>query len=265
MQDRREGKITSDEFIESHYERRGSPYEAILCDSPSLEKQFAQLRYKVFCEEHPEYQQEHNIDQTETDEFDGQSVQVLLLFRPLQMVIGGVRVIIPDPEKTGMGLPCLIHPDSPFKDSRPFDIVRTGEISRFMISRERFKLVREYCSGMPDLEIEKYPTPVMYLIKQLYDIGLFYNLNGYCALLEPALIRIVNSVGIKFEKHGDPVDWHGKRHAVHANIDEQLELLKNDNTKARNFFTQDTDLFKIPDKIYPTTLIYEARSNGRIN
>ncbi len=263
MQDRREGMMTSEEFLESHYERRGSPYEVILCDSPMLDKQFSQLRYKVFCEEHPEYQQEYNIDQTETDEFDQQSLRVLLIFRPLQMIIGGMRVIVPDANKNGMGLPCLIHPESPFQISTPFQTESTGEISRFMISRERFKLVRDYYLKVSNSTLEEYPTPIMYLIKQLFDIGVLYNLNGYCAMLEPALIRIVNSVGINFKQYGTPVDCHGKRHVVYVNRDEQLELLRHNNLKARNFFIHDSDISKISDQSYPTLSLYEKKGHNQ--
>ena len=49
-------------------------------DSPALDRQFFQLRYKVFCEERPEFSLDHNIEQIETDEFDGRSVKMLLIF-----------------------------------------------------------------------------------------------------------------------------------------------------------------------------------------
>lgn len=237
MQDRREGKITSDEFIESHYERRGSPYEAILCDSPMLDRQFAQLRYKVFCEEHPEYQQEHNIDQTETDEFDDRSVKLLLVFRPLQMIVGGTRIILPDHSLEHFGLPCIQHPDSFFHTHTPFDVNHSAEISRFMISRLRLKVAKEYLDNVVPKEIQtQFPNPILSLFRGLYQLAKTNNIDDYCAMLEPSLVRIVNASGVNVDVFGDPVDCHGKRQTVVINLIRLLDHMVQTNIKNANLF-----------------------------
>lgn len=245
-QDRREGKITSEDFLDNHYERRGSPYEVILCDSPVLEKQFAQLRYKVFCEEHPEYAQTYNIDQTETDEYDGRSIKMLLVFRPLQMVVGGARVILPDKTMPFVGLPCIQHPDSYFHADMPFNIHYAAEISRFMLSKLRLKVVREFLNASFDKdELTKFASPILYLIKGLYQIAQVNNIHNYCAMLEPSLIRIIKSAGVCVYEYGDHVECHGKRQPIVIDLISLLSYMSNVNMKNANFLDDESRQFFI--------------------
>ncbi len=264
-QDRRDSDVHVDGFLRNNFDRRDSPFETILCESDSLDKQFSQLRYKVFCEEHPEYNQSYNIDQTETDEFDSRSISVLLLFKPLQMIIGGMRVIVPDANKEGVGLPCLIHPDSPFRLNPPFDPIRTGEISRFMVSRERVKIIRDYAKNNLGLDLDKYPSFVMFLSKRLCDISKLYGLDGYCAMLSPGLLRIINSSGIRFSLYGEPVEWHGQRQTVYLNVQEQLTLLQTENIKIRNFLIDNYNSLVLSGQSCASALFHEIKLRDGIS
>jgi N-acyl amino acid synthase of PEP-CTERM/exosortase system len=229
---------------EQHYERRGSPYEVIVSDSPALDRQFFQLRYKVFCEEHPEFSLDHNIERIETDEFDRRSVKILLIFRPLQMVIGGARVIMPDHRLPHYGLPCIQHPDSYFNADLPFDIKHFAEISRFMLSRSRIKIAKKYLGEiMSDAEIMRYPNPVLYLLKAFYSLAKMNDIHDYGAMVEPALIRMIQSIGVDLDIYSDILEYHGKRQVIVINSSELSDRVTISNEKNIHFIVSDDEYF----------------------
>lgn len=215
MDDRRLNKNLCEEYLNDHYERRGGLYEVIICDGPALELQFAQLRYKVFCEEHPEFNQTYNINQTETDEYDDHSINLLLVFKPLQMIVGGVRVIFPDHDKIAHGLACIKHPQSFFHKEFPVDIYHTAEISRLMLSRLRLKIVRQYLAQLdPVFDETNHPNATLCLFRGLYQLAKMSDLTTYCAMLELPLIRISRAAGVPIELYGEPIEHHGKRQPI---------------------------------------------------
>jgi len=170
--DRRANTLSQTQFLLENYERRGEVYETVICDSPTLDRIFAHLRYKVLCEEHPEFCQDHNVDLTETDAYDNRSVKFLLIFKPLQMVVGGARIIMPDHNTDFHGLPCIEHEQSYFHTHLPFDINQSAEISRFILSRHRLKVARDYMKNyQPDFQDQLFPSPIEYLIWILFMIA----------------------------------------------------------------------------------------------
>ena len=102
ISDRRKQK--NHRFTCEHYERRNYPYELVHVDTPYLFNIFAKLRHQVYIEEERIPPAEistikSTISNLEIDEHDEHSDHYLLIFRPLDLYIGGIRLILPDRTK----------------------------------------------------------------------------------------------------------------------------------------------------------------------
>lgn len=122
---------------------RAQPNVERILVSDAMFSKVAQMRYRVYCEEMGFLEKDKYPTHQETDEYDGQSIHVVV--RVGNRLVGYARVIIPN----GEGLPIFKHFSLP-NEHQSDD---SCEISRFMISqvhrhktetrREIFRLLAE--------------------------------------------------------------------------------------------------------------------------
>lgn len=238
----RRNKVQTD-YTQTRYERRNDGYTVIPANTPELVNIFYQLRYIVYNQERPELKHNAQVDLAEKDEFDDNARHFLLLYKPLHMVVGGARLIIPDKDKENFGLQTLGFENSPFKDGSPWPMDKMGEISRFLISKERMTVVRKY--QIQAQQSSDHAVPYLHLLGHLSQACHQNALDGMFFLTTPSLLKMLNRFDFPLKKWKDPIEYHGLRQATYVVLDEALEELQQRNTKVYNFFKD----FLAPEKL----------------
>ena len=171
------------------------------------------LRYQVYCRENPFERAADHPDGLERDEFDGHAVQSLLRRRSDHAIIGAVRLILPEIEHGAGGLPFLrlCRPLVPFLDMM-LPVQSLAEVSRFCISRE----LRHRAGGGADATLARYAT--LGLIRSLVEASIDNGVSHWCLVVEPALLRFLAILGLKFHAVGPLVEHHGRRQPCHADL-----------------------------------------------
>lgn len=194
------------------------------------------LRYEVYCEETGFLPKEEHPDGLERDAFDAHSVQSVLFYRPLDLPAGTVRVVRPVLEAEGSGLPARIA--APELDRLPEKILpkgATGEISRFSIHagfRKRqndglYATIHDPRSGGGDPR-RILPHMTLGLMTSIFEISLETNLTHLCAIIDPALLRMLRMLGLHFEAVGPLVEFHGPRQPVFASVKQLIDGVERD-------------------------------------
>src|SRR4029079_15115534 len=110
-------------------------FETVIADSPERVRMAQQLRHQVYCIENPlEHENEQGI---ETDIFDAHAAHSLLLYRPSEMPVGTVRLILPVADEVGHGFPIesVLDADAS-REFRKLPLHSAADVSRFSISRQ---------------------------------------------------------------------------------------------------------------------------------
>jgi N-acyl amino acid synthase of PEP-CTERM/exosortase system len=214
-----------------HYRRY---FEVLSADTPALRAEAHRLRYLVYCLEHQFERKEDFPEHLEQDEYDGHSIQALLRHRPTRQFMGTIRVILPAPGKEGWGLPAariLAEQDLDLFSVLPRG--RTAEISRFAVAKtfrrrltdDRYPDERE--EDRRDVAIQRRIAPVITLglIMGALKIGLENGMTHACAVVEPALLRLLSRNGMEMTPIGRPVEYHGLRQPCFISGKEFVESL----------------------------------------
>lgn len=194
------------------------------------------LRYEVYCEETGFLPKEEHPDGLERDEFDTHSTQSVLFYRPLDLPAGTVRVVCPVADAPGCALPARLA--APALDMLPERILpreRTGEISRFSIHagfRKRqndglYASVHDPRKGGGDPR-RILPHMTLGLMTSILEIALEARLTHLCAIIDPALLRMLRMLGLHFEAVGPLVEFHGPRQPVFASVRQLVDGVERD-------------------------------------
>ena len=213
--------------------------------TPDDINQAYRLRYQVYCEETGFLPKEEHPDGLESDACDAHSVQSVLYYRPLGLPAGTVRVVRPNPDAEGCGLPARIA--APGLDLLPEKILpcaRTGEISRFSIHagfRKRqsdglYAAVHDPRQGGGDPR-RILPHMTLGLMTSIFEISLETDLTHLCAIIDPALLRMLRMLGLRFEAVGPLVEFHGPRQPVFAPVRQLIEGVKRDFPEVHDVIT----------------------------
>ncbi len=237
--DRRKEK--NDSFIKGHYERRNDPYALIHVDSPHLFHIFGRLRHQVYIEEGRIPRKEistikSSISNIEVDEHDEHSEHYLLVFRPLDLYVGGIRLIFPDPTKEFGGIRPLQLSKKLLMAIGEENINKTFEISRLLISKNRFKLVKNVLLDMGYEENEAHPSPILHLLKPVLLAYLSDGLRYGSLISKKGLLKIINSFGITPITIEEKIQYNGIVYPSFIDIEQQINKLKTRNPKILDFF-----------------------------
>lgn len=191
------------------------------------------LRYEVYVEETGFLPAEENPGGLERDRFDPRSGQSLMIHRLTGEAIGTVRVIPPISDMPGCDLPARIAAQS--LDTLPENMLprgSTGEISRFSIAKHfRRRQSDALYPGVYDIGAATedprrvIPHIALGLMTGIFDQVLKFDLTHLCAIIDPALLRLLRRLGIEFHPIGGPVEFHGMRQPVIARCSDLVEQL----------------------------------------
>lgn len=191
------------------------------------------LRYQVYCEETGYLCKEDNPDGLEIDEHDSHSIQSVLYYRPLNLAAGTVRVVLPVKDVPYCNQPARMA--APALDQLPDRILpkkSTGEISRFAIhSSFRKRQDDGLYASVYDVRLGNDPRRVLPhmtlgLMTSIFEITLEAKLTHLCAIIDPALLRLLRMLGLRFEAVGPLVEFHGPRQPVFASCKQLIDGVK---------------------------------------
>lgn len=188
------------------------------------------LRYQVYCIENPFEDPADNPDGRERDAYDARSDHCLLLHLPSHTWAGAVRLILPDPAapERSFALQQVCF-DPMVRNPERFPVMQMGEISRLCISKYFRKRQGDRlfpASNEPgDRRDERrvIPNMTLGLFEGLVRMSLNRDIWYLCAVMEPALLRLLARLGMHFETIGPLVDYHGHRQPCFLKLDDFLE------------------------------------------
>jgi N-acyl amino acid synthase of PEP-CTERM/exosortase system len=211
-----------------------SMFEALPATTPELLRQVYGLRYQVYCLETGFEDPAASPDGLETDEYDNHSLHGLLLHRRSRMPAGTIRVVLPELGRHSGRLPIRkVCRDPRLRDPGFLPERSTAELSRFAISKAfRQRLGDElYGSVHQDNKLRDsriIPHISLGLMAVALQMTQGHGIEYICAVMEPALLRLLGRLGIRFTPIGPLVDYHGKRQPCFAEIDTLLSTIERD-------------------------------------
>ena len=212
----------------------GRYFRVVQADTPELRRVCYRLRYDVYCVEHKFLDASHYPDQLEVDEFDDRSLHALLQHQPSGDFMGTVRLIMPLPAADRLDMPFaeLCHdPRLPAGEILPF--ASTAEVSRFAISKSFRRRATD--GTYPDEHADSRDVAndrrlgvslSMGLIVAITQMGIAANITHLCAVMDPALLRLLHAMGIEFRPLGPRVNYHGWRQPCFAEGIQLLDQLR---------------------------------------
>ncbi len=221
-------------------------YLVLAADRAERRRAAHRLRYQVYCLENPFEDQSQHPDGLEQDEFDDQSVQSLLQRRSDGAAIGTVRLILPDPTNLRGGLPFhrLCRPLVPLIDLL-LPVNSMAEVSRFCISKELRR--QKAGSGPSQATLSRYAT--LGLIRSLVEASIENEITHWCMVVEPALLRFLATLGLKFYPLGPVVEHHGLRQPCHADLAMLLQGVRERRREVWEVITDDGRLMPAPSAV----------------
>jgi N-acyl amino acid synthase of PEP-CTERM/exosortase system len=211
-------------------------FEIVPANSPPLREAAHRLRYQVYCVEHG-FEEAHGRDGLEIDRYDAHSVHSLLIHRASGLVAGTVRLILPVRGNGVSSLPigslCL---DSRLRDPAVFPSDRTAEISRFAVAKAFRRAVREEVSdaqgsGRRALSFQlsmAMPYITLGLMKAVGHMAAQSGITHLCAIMTPAMLRLIGRLSISFEPLGPAVMYHGLRQPCFAEMERLASIIPQD-------------------------------------
>lgn len=186
-------------------------FRIMTADTPDLLERVHRLRYQVYCIENAFEDPEAFPDGLETDAYDLVAVHSLMVDRHSDADVGAVRVVLPRPGALECSFPVQrVCGDRRLHDPRLFPLARTGEVSRFCISKA-YRRRQEV--GHAKLG----------LIRAAIAMTLASGLTHWCAVMEPWLLRLLRPLGIVFSPVGPLVEYHGRRQPAVVPLRAMLE------------------------------------------
>jgi N-acyl-L-homoserine lactone synthetase len=202
----------------------------LVADTPELLEEVFRLRYQVYCVERAF---EPGRNGKECDEFDSRARHVLLVHRASGDPIGTVRVIPPSPTTGLQSLPMTSLSAPGLMWNLP--PLTTGEISRFAVSKRQRMSCR--AGSMVRLGL------MQGIVRLSGELGL----TDWCAIMEPMLLRLLQTNAIYFSALGPLVEHHGLRQPACGNIAKVLGRIRSEQPGFWNYITLGGTLWRHPD------------------
>jgi N-acyl amino acid synthase of PEP-CTERM/exosortase system len=206
-----------------------SIFEAVPANTVALRDECFRLRYQVYCVENHFLSAADRPDGRETDQHDRRSLHGLLRFRRNGASIGTVRVVLPESGPGAVPLPMYRVCQETGTAAQLPPMAKTAEISRFAISKQFRQRAGDDLYGrvyrpeeLAHDERRVIPHMTLGLIGLAVRLSQGSGVEHVCAIMEPALIRLLSRVGIHWHEVGPRVDYHGLRQPCVTPIDELL-------------------------------------------
>jgi N-acyl amino acid synthase of PEP-CTERM/exosortase system len=222
-------EITRSDIID-HYHRH---FDFRLANSDADKKLAFKLRYQVYCEETGFLSKSDNPFGLECDAHDEHSLHSILMHRSSRQIAGTVRMVMPRTSSRGCAQPARIF--SKALDTLPETVLpraTTGEISRFAL-HQSFRcrpggklganVLAQEVSADAGFDLRHMmPHMKMGLFASIFEIAREHGITHVCAVIDRALLRMLESLGLHFTKAGPAVDFHGMRQPVYASCEDLM-------------------------------------------
>jgi N-acyl amino acid synthase of PEP-CTERM/exosortase system len=203
--------------------RFNSHFKAIAADTPSLVETALTLRYQVYCLERQFEDAGRHAEGLEQDDFDRHALHALLIHKGRDEAIGTARLILPEPRPDSLPILSLLRRTG-IKAADFFPVRAAAEISRFAISKQVRRRAddndadasAEQRSSLPALGL------IQMLLRQSIDLGISY----WTAVMEPRMMRMWISMGMRMETIGPLVSHHGLRQPCYCYLPEMLQAFE---------------------------------------
>jgi len=220
-----ETAATLREIFEQHF-------ETLTADTADLLMLTQKVRYQVYCVENAYEDPAAHPDALETDPFDSHSVHSLLRHRPTGLPLGTVRIILPlrDCVEDSFAMQNLSGIRN-LNLARILPLASTAEVSRFSISRLLRRTTDDRVNPQPLSSLQAFlqnNTPLLRLglLQAMVRMSVQNGITHWCAMMEPALVRMLAAMSVRFEPIGEPVEHRGWRQPCFCNISETLARQK---------------------------------------
>ncbi|HET6182750.1 MAG TPA: GNAT family N-acyltransferase [Acetobacteraceae bacterium] len=188
------------------------------------------LRYQIYCVER---NFEPGRDGREMDEFDEIARHAIIRRRSDGTAVGTVRVIPPACHIPGRRFP--LEQAGRFPQLQNLPLARTAEISRFALSRAV-------------TEGDRPAVLRLCLIRAVFMLSGELGLTHWCALMDPALLRLLRFSSIHFHPMGALVEYHGLRQPSWGDIAEVLERVHRERPVIWDFISEHGTLWTKPEE-----------------
>jgi N-acyl amino acid synthase of PEP-CTERM/exosortase system len=194
-----------------------------LVEDDTMRREAHRLRHQVYAIENAF--EPCNSEEIERDAYDDRAPHALLYHRDFDEPLGTVRLVLPERGRAAGSLP--IHDVCPpaILSEIELPIERTGEISRFALSKARFhRLLISGKHGSPGQDDSRriLSFACLGLITAVRQIARANGITHVAAIMKPALLRRLEQLGLSFDRLQQPVEHHGLRIPCFTRI-ERLE------------------------------------------
>lgn len=229
-------------------------FEMVPAISDELKNEVYKLRYEVYCIENKFLNPEDYPDNLEFDDYDQQSVHYLIRHRKSGHYAATTRLILPDtnnPEK-----PLQIETHSRIDNVYSLKTMprhNLAELSRFCISKQfrQRRNEKHLLSNDVKLEtsfLENERRSLSHLMLALFACAIKMsaenNIYYWYAIMTPALMRVVSTLGICFTEIGPLVDFHGLRRPYGIKVDDLLDSVAEKNPEYWEMLTNKGRVFQ---------------------
>jgi N-acyl amino acid synthase of PEP-CTERM/exosortase system len=187
-------------------------------DSPALRREAQQLRYQVYCVE--KGFEPANAMGLEQDRFDERAPHALLYHRQSSIVVGTVRVVLPDANRPGESLPIHGVCSRQVLAEAALPPGHTAEISRLSVSKRRMEraLGHPERPGVSADMRQILAFSCVGLIAAARQIALCHGITHVAAIMRPALLRRLRAMGVAFVELDERIAYRGLRIACYARL-----------------------------------------------
>ncbi|MEX2455388.1 MAG: PEP-CTERM/exosortase system-associated acyltransferase [Rhodospirillaceae bacterium] len=203
------------------------------CDPASV-LECLKIRHSVYCVENSYETDTPRVGDYESDEYDDRAKHASLRHVQSDIPVGTVRMIYPRfdvPRESFVFQRFLdwnVH-----READCYPVMSTGEISRFCVTRSFRRSLQDArnanCAPGTDRFSDEFlrilPHMTLGLIEWLVRVSVRDRLSHWCALMEPALLRLLSRIGIHFQPIGGLVEFHGMRQPCVAELAPMLDRM----------------------------------------
>ena len=205
-------------------ERFNAYFRVVPANTPSLIEAALALRYQVYCLERKFEDADQHADGLERDAFDRRSVHGLVVHQPSAEAIGTARLILPEPRRDSLPIQQLLRQHGlRVEDHFPSDTA--AEISRFAISKQFRRRGSDAGAALSEQSERRSNLPCLGLIQILLRHSVDLGVNYWAAVMEPQLLRMLASMGVRFHPIGPLISHHGLRQPGFCYLPDMLREL----------------------------------------
>jgi N-acyl amino acid synthase of PEP-CTERM/exosortase system len=240
-------------------------FQGKLANTPELLDEVHRIRYQVYCIENAYEDPAQNPSGLERDEYDEHSVHGLLVHAATNAPVGTVRLVMNRPGARRGSLPIHRVCRHPYlRDSGVLPPSTTAEFSRFAISKQFRRRVEEMVTSheivCESSQCEREPVVThmtIALIGVALRLAFAHGVTHLCAIMEPALLRLLTRFGIHFRPLGPQVAFHGWRQPCYTSLSSVLAGIELERPDVWEFVTEG-------GRLWPSAVGSSGARNGEV-